>query len=84
MPGRKPRSRHAGSAPQAAPPKVGGGKGRGVRGVPHRCSRKGVGEMFRGFSSGKDAVSYRQKLGGQLFSRERHSGRWYGGFCLSS
>lgn len=57
MPGQKPRTRHAGSAPVAPPDGIGEGTGRRVRDVKHRRSRKGVGGMLGGFSKRKDAGS---------------------------
>lgn len=84
MPGRKPRTRHAGSAPVAPPDAVGEGTGRRVRDVPHRRSRKGVGGMLGGFSTGKAGGSYRQGRAGRLFNEGGQDRWWNGWLCLSS
>ena len=62
MPGPRPRSRHAEAAPVAPPHRAGGGKGRRVRDVQHRCSRRetrGCAEMFRG----REGADRRGRLG---------------------
>lgn len=53
MPGRQPCSRHAEAAPLVAPRRVGANKGRRVRDVRHRCSRRRTGGSGTGFSSPK-------------------------------
>ena len=62
MPGLQARTRHAGAAPVAPPHRAGGGKGRRVRDVQHRCSRRetrGCAEMFRG----REGADRRGRLG---------------------
>lgn len=55
MPGHQSHSRHAEAAPLVAPRRVGANKGRRVRDVRHRCSRRGTGGSRTGFSSPKRA-----------------------------
>ena len=53
MPGHQSHSRHAEAVPLVAPRRVGANKGRRVRDVRHRCSRRGMGGSQTGFSSPK-------------------------------
>lgn len=73
MPGPKPRTRHAETAPQDPPDEVGGGFGRQGRDVPHRCSRKGAGGQSRQVSTrkGKRSDSYFRAGGSSRRAKDR-------------
>ena len=68
MPGLRPRTRHAASAPAAPPDVVGEGTGRRVRDVPHRRSRKGRNQRMQKVSrqengAGQDGKPFMGRLG---------------------
>ena len=56
MPGPRPRTRHAEAAPVAPPRRAGGGKGRRVRDVQHRCSAGKRAVVRRSSEAGKGRI----------------------------